>query len=492
MNAKRWAWVCVMGAAAAACGAPSGDAETTGGSAEALKKGPSCPAASPVDLIAIGAISGTIADRSTETAAPLENGVAGNLLGGLGSGIAHAGGDVFVAVPDRGPNAVSYDSAVDDTASYVNRLETFRLALTPSAAGAALPFSLTPRLLDTTLFFTREDLVYGTGEGLGVGSGVPAIDRKHAHYFTGRSDGYDATQPSSDPLDARLDPEGVRVSRSGEHVYVSDEYGPHIYEYSRETGRRTRTFTLPPELAVTTLSPQGAVEISANTSGRVANKGMEGLAIAPDGRTLFGAIQSPLLQDGGTSGGFLRIVSLDLESGATKQFAYPLTNIGTAAKPKYPTVSELLAINDHEFLVDERDGNGLGDNSTAKSKKVYRIDLTGAADVSGITGEANLAPKAVTKTLFLDIVAVLEAHGFRGEDIPAKLEGLAFGEDVTIGCARVHTLFVTNDNDFVGTVKDTNHPDGIDNPNRFFVFGIDPSALPTYEPQKLEGGERCD
>jgi hypothetical protein len=39
-------------------------------------------------LIAIGSISGTYEDFATETSAPLENGVPGNRLGGLGSGLA--------------------------------------------------------------------------------------------------------------------------------------------------------------------------------------------------------------------------------------------------------------------------------------------------------------------------------------------------------------------------------------------------------------------
>src|SRR5262245_53557470 len=121
----------------------------------------------------------------------------------------------------------------------------------------------------------------------------------------------------------------------------------------------------------------GDTEISGNTSGRVANKGMEGLAISPDGRTLIGAMQSPLLQDGGTSGRFTRIVTIDTWTGELHQHAYELTNIGSAAKPKYPTISEVVAINDHELLVDERDGKGRGDNSTAAYKKIYRIDLAG-------------------------------------------------------------------------------------------------------------------
>jgi hypothetical protein len=312
------------------------------------------------------------------------------------------------------------------------------------------------------------------------------LNQKHfTHYFVGRSDNYDAAGLSTDPRDARLDPEGVRVGNDGIRLYLTDEYGPYVYEFERITGHRVRTFRLPDEFAVASLSPVGDTEVAGNTSGRVANKGMEGLAISPDGKTLFGAMQSPLLQDGGTNGRFLRIVTIDTFTGATRQLAYELTNIGSAAKPKYPTVSEVVAINDHELLVDERDGKGLGDNSTAVYKKIYRIDVTGAEDVAGLSGEANLAGKAVAKTLFLDVVAALTAHGFAATDIPAKLEGLAFGADVVIGGVAKHTLYISNDNDFVATVVDSNHPAGIDNPNRFFVFAIDATALPGFVAQKL-------
>jgi hypothetical protein len=48
-----------------------------------------------------------------------------------------------------------------------------------------------------------------------------------------------------------------------------------------------------------------------NTSGRVDNKGMEGLAITPDGTTLVGIVQAPTLQDTKKSGD-LRIVTIDI------------------------------------------------------------------------------------------------------------------------------------------------------------------------------------
>lgn len=435
-----------------------------------------------ITLIAIGTISGKTADRSAATAAPLESGVAGNLFGGAGSGLAHLGGDVFIAVPDRGPNANAYNPAVDHTTSFIPRFHTMKLALTPNAPGASLPFTLTPTLLDTTLLSSKKPLQYASG-------GAPALNGKnHTFYFSGRSDNVDPSRPSTDANNGRFDPEGVRVSNDGQHIYITDEYGPFVYEFNRQTGKRMRVFTLPPEFAVSHVSAEGAVEISSNLMGRVANKGMEGLAITPDGGKLVGMMQSPLAQDGGVDGRFTRIVIIDIETGAVTQHAYPLTNIGTAAKPKYPTVSEIVAINDHEFLVDERDGKGFGDDSKAAYKKVYRIDLTGAAVVNGVSGDASLARYAIQKTLFIDVVQALAAQGYAAKDIPAKLEGMAFGSDIVIKGVRKHTLFISNDNDFIGTVTDSGHPAGADNPNTFFVFAIDVADLPGYQAQ---GKGRC-
>jgi hypothetical protein len=456
-------------ALAAACAAPSAQAT--------------------IDLIAVGSLDGHVGDLATQTSAALENGAPGNLFGGIGSGIAYAGCNTLVAVPDRGPNAIPYNTPVSDTASYINRFHTLSFELVPSASGASLPFDMNLMLQATTLMRTAQPLVYGDGALAGLPDGAPALNGvDHTHYFTGRSDNFDRGQSSTDALDARLDPESIRVSNDGANVFVSDEYGPYIYRFNRKTGQRTLVVPVPDSFAISHLSANGDDEIAGNSSGRVSNKGMEGLAISPDGNTLFGAMQSPLSQDGGTNGPYTRILKVDLITGATAQFAYPLTNIGSASKPKYPTVSDIVAINSHEFLLDERDGKGLGDNSTAVFKKIFSVDLDGAQDVSLLTGANALAPAAVAKTPFLDIVAVLNAHGFGSNDIPAKLEGTTFGPDVMINNQAKHTFIVANDNDFIGTVVDGNHPAGIDNPNRFFVFAVDPSDMSGYVPQQFANG----
>lgn len=447
-----------------------------------------------VDLIAIGEISGHYEDYALDTAAALENGVAGNRLGGIGSGLAYAGCNSFIGLPDRGPNAVAYNSKVDDTASYIPRFHSLHMSLAPSEAGAALPYVLSAFVTDTTLLSSRTRLVYGKGTDVGLNSGEPALNdaRRGRYYFSGRSDNFDAARLSTDPANGRLDPEGVRVSADGRSVFISDEYGPHVYQFDRASGRRIRAFTLPEKFAVKNQSPVGDSEISGNTAGRVANKGMEGLAITPDGSTLVGAMQSPLLQDGGTAQPYTRIVTIDIRSGYVNEYAYELTNIGSSSKPKYGTISEIVAVNDHEFLVDERDGKGLGDDSTAAVKRIYRIDLRGAQDVSGLAGADKLSGRAVPKSLFLDVVAVLNAHGIAGSEIPAKLEGLAFGPDVTISGGVRHTLFISNDNDYLGRLTDSNHPTGAENPNRLFVFAIDAQDLPDYVPQRLRGSRECD
>jgi len=456
-------------------------------------------AAQAIDLIAIGTISGTYEDFATETAFPLENGAAGNTLGGIGSGLAYAGGTTFLALPDRGPNAISYNPLLDDTASYIPRFHTLNLSLAPTVDPVTgLPFTLTPMLSRTTLLSSPSPLVYGTGAGLGnqidgvtpIGSGVPILNSvDHTNYFTGRSDNFDASKPSTNSKNARLDPEGIRISNDGQSVFISDEYGPFVYEFNRSTGKRVRTFNLPANLAITNLSPQSAVEIAGNKVGRVTNKGMEGLAVTPDGKTLVGIMQANLEQDKKKS---LRIVTIDVKSGTTHEYAYLLTD-GSG-------VSEIVAINDHQFLIDERDGSGLGDTpkltdvaSPAAVKKLFVIDLTGAKDVTSIAGpNADLSNYAVSKTLFLDFVAKLTAAGINAYLIPSKIEGVAFGPDVTINGETKHTLYISNDNDFLATVADPFKSPGdstrgkIANPNQIYVFAFTDAELPGFVPQKIK------
>ncbi|MGN6207122.1 esterase-like activity of phytase family protein [Asticcacaulis sp.] len=395
--------------------------------------------------------------------------MSGNILGGLGSGLAYAGGDAFLMLPDRGPNATPYDVSVDNATRYYNRFHSFRFQLGPSSTG--LPFTVKETLEATTLLWSPTPLTY-KGE-------APALNAAGRFYFNGRSDQFDAAEGSTNPDNARFDPEGIRVSGDGKSVFVSDEYGPYLYQFDRATGQRLKSFALPSKFAASHLSSKGEAEIAGNDSGRVANKGMEGLAITPDGKTLVGIMQSPLAQDGGTRAPYVRIVTVDIARGATHEYAYGLNNTGTAEKPKYAGISEIVAVNDHQFLVDERDGKGRGAGGEPVFKKLFLIDLKGAADVSDLSGAEALAGKTVTKTVFLDMVAALKAGGVVTDAIPEKIEGVTFGPDVTLNGGVTHTLWIASDNDFLSTI------DGKPNPNSIYVFGFSDADLPGYVPQVL-------
>jgi hypothetical protein len=89
----------------------------------------------------------------------------------------------------------------------------------------------------------------------------------------------------------------------------------------------------------------------------------------------------------------------------------------------------------------------------------------------------------VPKALFANIVVALNAKGITGDLVPAKIEGTAFGPDVKVGGVTRHTLYIANDNDFLSSVN------GVDNPNKFFVFAFDDADLPGFLPQPVREQE---
>ena len=131
----------------------------------------------------------------------------------------------------------------------------------------------------------------------------------------------------------------------------------------------------------------------------------------------------------------------------------------------------MLAINDHEFLVLERDNKA---GKEAAFKKLFRIDIGGASDVTKVAKlPAKGLPdgvKAVTKKPFLDLLD--PAFGLAGKDFPEKIEGMAFGPDLPDGR---HLLLVTTDNDMEAK-----------EPTWFFAFAIDKNDLPGFKPQTFD------
>ncbi len=246
--------------------------------------------------------------------------------------------------------------------------------------------------------------------------------------------------PSADGIDS----EGLVRAADGS-FWISDEYGPHIahFDASGKTIERINPFG----------TGTGGRKIPAVFANRRANRGMEGLAITPDGKTLVGMMQSPMYNPSKAATAnsvVLRILTFDIASGATKQYAYLMDNVSLTG------VSDIVAVNSTTFLTIERDGlfGGAATNPAA-FKKVFKIDISGATDISdaadGATGKlyggktveelnnaaglngAGVVP--VAKTLVLDLL----------KDLPKvyphdKAEGLAL--------LPGNILVISNDDDF--------------------------------------------
>ena len=121
------------------------------------------------------------------------------------------------------------------------------------------------------------------------------------------------------------------------------------------------------------------------TSGREPNRGLEALAISPDGRYADAVLQNGTVQDGWTAasrGTYSRIVKYDTASGqAVGQYAYKLESTGQGRG-----ISALVALDHDKFMIPERNNRGIGVGATVASpdKNVFMIDLIGALDVAGV------------------------------------------------------------------------------------------------------------
>lgn len=382
-------------------------------------------------------IPGNATDLSS---APNGNSANTNRLGGFGSDLYYdRDNQVFYGVVDRGPGG--------GTIPYNTRVDKFTVDIDSNSGGIS-----NFKLLSTILFTDQ------AGKNF---DGLDPLLLNGAANVLGRS----------------LDPEGFALAPNG-NFYVSDEYGPSVKEFT-PAGKLVRQFETPanilPKDAQGNPVFSGASSVTVAT-GRQANRGYEGLAITPDGSKLIAVLQDPLTQEGtpnGRSSRNVRLVVFDAATGkSTAQYVYPLETVAeineripgtkddfaTTAQGRNIGVSSIVALNDHEFIVLERDNRGVGvDDPTGKapvgSKRTFKIDITGATDVSNIslTGSNNAIAgvKPVGKSLYFDIQALLAAAG---QTIPDKVEGFAIGPKLANGS---YSILVASDNDFSVTQNAT-------------------------------------
>lgn len=230
---------------------------------------------------------------------------------------------------------------------------------------------------------------------------------------------------------ADLDIEAMRRDKRG-NLWFGDEFGPFLVKTDATGKVLRREIPLPNFSGVgghaLVQSPQYPGLVAGTNNLRNSN-GFEGLAINPKGDTLYALLEGPLIPDTNQKRLLLNEFSIDQERYTGRTYAYRLEPQGT-------NIGDMTAVNDHEFLVIERNG-GTATTALAPFKKIFKIDLK-KVDAEGF----------VKKTELVDLMNIADPHDLNGDGSTRFTFPYVTIEDVLVLDAR--TLLVINDNNYPG------------------------------------------
>ncbi|QJE73143.1 autotransporter domain-containing protein [Aerophototrophica crusticola] len=428
-------------------------------------------------------------------------------------------------LPDRGYN-------VNATTNYIPRYNVVDLTFAPFTGASATAQNQIGLTLRDTILFTDNTGTPFTGFDPGT-NGTALTYRPAANGLP--------NLPKAGNGRLALDPEAIVRTRDGS-LWVSDEYGAYIYRFSASgqllSAIRPPEALIPKRAGVDNFA--AAEGTPANpTTGRQNNQGFEGLSLSADGKTLFVALQSAAFQDlngssVNTSRRNTRLLSYDVSNPSSPvlkgEWVIQLPQYNNNGNPAGPlnrvaAQSELLALNNSQFLLLSRDGNGYGSGATPNSsptsfyRRIDLIDISGATNIAGTaydTPGTPIAPNGVlaasiTPVQFASFVdmndaAQLAKFGLvngaannpncRTQCLSEKWEALTLAPALDAARPDDFFLFVGNDNDFVtqdGFQAGAAYRDasGVENDTMLLAYRL---TLPTYvdplasESQQLTGG----
>lgn len=370
------------------------------------------------------------------------NGKAMTLTVGFGSGAFHRAGDpatTIYTITDRGPNIDCGDAAdligMDNNALCAGS-DAAKIFPIPDFTPAIYELSFA----DGSAKVVRAIPLKGTKGNLlnGLSASIATTTMEGAY----DPDGEEIAK-SPDGFDS----EGL-VRLSDGTFWIGEEYGGSIAHVAADGTviKRLVPAGLEGDFAGASYPVEG--KLPAIIMKRYLNRGIESMAVSPDEKFLYFAIQSPLANpdkkayQGGT---IVRIFKFDLGSqSVVGEYAYPLdapdTFVADNAKgPRKQTdvkVSEMTAVGPDQLLVLER---------ISKTTKFYRVDLAGATTVPAAFDDMATGP-SLEQTIDLaaaGVVPLAKTLALDTDDLagaPEKIEGVAM-----IG---PNELVVTSDSDF--------------------------------------------
>ena len=313
-------------------------------------------------------------------------------LGGIGSGLFATGGNSYWTVTDRGPNGEIGDARTFLVPDFTPTLVRIKVQDPSIAIDRAVPIT-TPAGAPVTGL-----------PNLPIPGDPPPIAADAVTLLDYNPNG--------------LDTEGVVRTPDG-HFWLVDEYGPSIVEVDAEgqvvrrhlpAGLETQYVAAGVDYPVTGALPAGL-------AARRANRGIEDIALLPDGRTVVVALQSSVVVAGDRDRIITELVAFDTVTGTTvHEYVYRFDSASTfeaGTRGRDLKISALIPLDQQHLLVQER---------TDTECRFYVVTLDPEDEL--IT--------EVDKTLFANLAGVA--------GVPGKVEGAAL--------KNRRTLVVISDNDF--------------------------------------------
>ncbi|GGD99138.1 hypothetical protein GCM10011529_01570 [Polymorphobacter glacialis] len=321
---------------------------------------------------------------------------------------------IMTTLPDRGPNDVGPFVGSTD---YRNRVHVSALAFTPYAGAAALPQSIASQnqlaITPTGGFFLTD------------ASGKPMTGKDPgANVLTSGGIVYPSPANGEGAGRISLDAEGIAYQRDGS-FWISDEYAAGLYHFSN-AGKLIGAIQTVPALLPRTAGAINFNSVSPPVTGRRNNQGLEAIAVTPNDQRLVTILQSATVQD--TNGANqqtrnnTRLLVYDITGAAapTNPVGHYVLQLpifalnGDGVINRTAAQSEMLALNDSQFLVLARDGIGRGSGASVTNTPIFKsvllVDTTGATNLAGTAFETGTAPVAVNGTLSAAIKPVQQVE----------------------------------------------------------------------------------
>lgn len=244
-----------------------------------------------------------------------------------------------------------------------------------------------------------------------------------------------------------VDPETLRIDPTNSTLWWSSEgdRALGLDPFIAQIGKDGKLLT---KLPLPSLFKMNATQ----ETGTRNNAAFEGLSFAPDGQSLWAAMEAPVYEDGAlptpTTTAVSRITRFDRTGKVLAQYAYPIDAIpATPATGKNADngVSEILAVNTHQLLVIERAGVQGADDAYKNYIRLYEVDIDGATDVASLASLKSASYTPLKKRLVLN----LNTLGLNKLD---NIEGITWGPKLANGH---DSLVLVSDNNFNATSQIT-------------------------------------